>query len=275
MKFLFKSPAIPLKPFVRHYWYFKINITEVPFKQVSFPYGAFELICYLQNPNSMSWTGTEVHFSEPDIFYAGQLTRSFTMSFDKPCVCVGASLYPWVGNLLYNIPANEFTNELLPLDRLESSNNLYEQLMSCENINGLFDQLDKYLLKRLLSKQVDLLICDLAKQIIREPVRDTIRQNFPTINLSRRRIEQRFKENTGLTMGSFARKARFQKAVDLMESQVPANMLTEIGLHAGYYDQSHFISDFKEFSGLSPKQFIRQKSALKDFLKKLVLVEKP
>jgi AraC-like DNA-binding protein len=33
--------------------------------------------------------------------------------------------------------------------------------------------------------------------------------------------------------------------------------LTELALEAGYYDQSHFTNDFKEITGLSPKQFIK------------------
>lgn len=31
--------------------------------------------------------------------------------------------------------------------------------------------------------------------------------------------------------------------------------LTALAYDAGYYDQAHFIKDFKEFVGISPKQF--------------------
>jgi len=31
--------------------------------------------------------------------------------------------------------------------------------------------------------------------------------------------------------------------------------LTEIGYEAGYYDQSHFIREFKSFTNLTPKQY--------------------
>lgn len=272
MKFTKKYPAIALTSFVRHYWYFELDAAEAPFEQLSFPYGAFELICYLENPNTMRWTGSGENFTEPSIFYAGQLTQSFTMSFDKPCKCIGASLYPWAGNLLYNTPANEFTNALVPLDDLEKGNNLYTELMSSQNPQLLFVCLENYLLQKLLSRQVDPLVQDLAMKIIREPVRDILNGHLAGINLSRRRIEQRFIESTGLTLGGFMGKMRFQKAVHLLKKQTTDTSLTIIGLNAGYYDQAHFINDFKTFSGMSPNNFRRQQTALKDFFNTLVLV---
>ena len=58
----------------------------------------------------------------------------------------------------------------------------------------------------------------------------------------------------------------------MFKEQYANSNLTTIGLQAGYYDQAHFISDFKAFAGLSPKDFRCQTTELKDFLKTLVLV---
>ena len=41
MKFLKKYPVTALASFVRYYWYFEIDEDELPFSQLSFPYGAF------------------------------------------------------------------------------------------------------------------------------------------------------------------------------------------------------------------------------------------
>ncbi len=128
-----KYPVVALTPFVRYYWYFEIGDDEVPCSQLSFPYGAFELIYYLENPNAMQWVGAADEFYEPAIFYAGQLTKPFIMSFNKKCKCVGASLYPWcsVFEHLYNIPGGEFTNQLAPLDTLSvktMTGHIYDQL---------------------------------------------------------------------------------------------------------------------------------------------------
>ncbi len=271
MIFQKKYPVAALSHFVRYYWYFEIGEDEVPCSQLSFPYGAFELICYLENPNTMQWVGSESEFFEPAIFYAGQLTKPFIMSFTKKCTCVGASLYPWAGDHLYNIPAGEFTNQLAPLDNLEIDTGIYDQLKFCADKNALFDCLERYLLKKLSKKQNDPLVYSIARQIINNPTRQLLNLKISTLGLSRRRIEQRFINSTGLSMGAFTRKVRFQKAVHLLKEKHAGINLTTIGLQAGYYDQAHFISDFKAFSGLSPKNFRAQTTELKDFLKTLVM----
>jgi len=272
MKFFKKYPVAALSSFVRYYWYFEINEDELPFSQPSYPYGAFELICYLNNPNTMQWVGDDNIFTEPSIFYGGQLTRPFVMSFDKPCECIGASLYPWAGNHLYGIPSNEFTNTLVPLEDIENDNSFYGRLKLCADKNALFNCFESYLLSRLHGKQNDPLVCSIAQQVICNPTREGLARSMDNAGLSRRRIEQRFINATGLSMGTFMRKVRFQKAVHLLNEQPPDLNLTAIGLQAGYFDQAHFINDFKSFTALSPKAFIAQKTELKDFLNTLVLV---
>jgi AraC-like DNA-binding protein len=271
MQFQKKYPAAALTSFVRHYWYFEIDEDELPFSQLSFPYGAFELICYLQNPNAMRWLGSVNDFIEPAIFYAGQLTRPFVMSFSKKCVCVGASLQPWAGNLLYGIPSGEFTNELVPLEELETDNGFYERLKNCTDNEALFNCLEAYLLARLLNQQIDPLIFNIATHIVNNPMRGALTPYITGVGLSRRRIEQRFINATGLSMGLFTRKVRFQKAVYLLKQPYPGLNLNAIGLQVGYYDQSHFIDDFKTFSGMCPGDFVSENTELKGVLQELVL----
>jgi AraC-like DNA-binding protein len=52
----------------------------------------------------------------------------------------------------------------------------------------------------------------------------------------------------------FSKISRLQAALKLI-GQGAFNNLTDLALEAGYYDQAHFIKDFREFTGVSPKQF--------------------
>ena len=70
-------------------------------------------------------------------------------------------------------------------------------------------------------------------------------------------------------MSLYIRKARFQKAVNLLKT-TPNLHLTQAGLQAGYYDQSHFINEFKQFSSVTPGRFIKNNSEIKDVLKMLM-----
>lgn len=44
--------------------------------------------------------------------------------------------------------------------------------------------------------------------------------------------------------------------------------LTEVGYACGFYDQAHFIRVFKEFSAMTPGQYLEQKSRIPGILLK-------
>jgi AraC-like DNA-binding protein len=265
-----RSPAAHLAPFIRYYWYFEIGEDELPIAQMSFPYGSFELICYLENPNLMRWLGDEDGFVEPVTFYAGQLTRPYLMTFNKKCRCLGASLYPWAGSLVYRTPADEFTNQLIPLEALDGNAELHHQLMACNGEDALFDCIEAYLAQKLTGILIDPIACQLAGLIINNPDPGVLTRKLDSFGLSRRRIEQRFIGSTGLTLGMFTRKVRFQRAIQLLGKERNEHNLTSIGLQAGYYDQPHFINEFKAFSGLPPGEFTI--TGLNNFMKTLMMV---
>jgi AraC-like DNA-binding protein len=71
------------------------------------------------------------------------------------------------------------------------------------------------------------------------------------IGLSERQLERRFLARVGVTPKRFATLRRFERAV---ARATTAPSLTAAALDAGYYDQSHFIRDFRRFAGSSPRE---------------------
>lgn len=69
--------------------------------------------------------------------------------------------------------------------------------------------------------------------------------------MSIRNFERKCKERLGMPAKMYARIARFHKAYKIVESK-PAVSWSELIHEVGYYDQAHFIKDFKEFAGLTP-----------------------
>jgi transcriptional regulator GlxA family with amidase domain len=76
-------------------------------------------------------------------------------------------------------------------------------------------------------------------------------------NLSRRQFERAFKEYSGFSPKVFLNLVRFNSVI---KAKTQANnSLTQIAIDCGYFDQSHFIHDFKTFSGYTPKEYFNQK----------------
>lgn len=69
--------------------------------------------------------------------------------------------------------------------------------------------------------------------------------------MSIRNFERKCKERLGMPAKMYARIARFFKAYKILESR-PIIAWADLAYEVGYYDQTHFIKDFKEFAGLTP-----------------------
>jgi AraC-like DNA-binding protein len=98
-------------------------------------------------------------------------------------------------------------------------------------------------------------------------VRDAAR----SVGVSKRHLIQLFSTEVGVTPKLFCRLLRFQRARVLAEqfesigadraerTKVPSVLdWSDLAAACGYFDQSHLINDFEEFSGLSPTQYLRQ-----------------
>jgi transcriptional regulator GlxA family with amidase domain len=76
------------------------------------------------------------------------------------------------------------------------------------------------------------------------------------LSLSERQLERTFRQQTGLTPRQFTRLIRFRQVVHLLHQ--PTLSLTDVAYQAGYYDQAHFIHDFRAFAGLTPRDYRRE-----------------
>jgi len=70
--------------------------------------------------------------------------------------------------------------------------------------------------------------------------------------VSIRTVDRLFREHLGVRPKTFARIARFQNAITLLKKD-PGCTLADVAVRCGYYDQSHFVHDFRRFAGAAPK----------------------
>ena len=82
--------------------------------------------------------------------------------------------------------------------------------------------------------------------------------------LSSRRLRKLFSEQTGFSPGYFKKLSRFNSATKQLEKE-DFDKLSDVAFDNKYYDQAHFIKDFRHFSGLSPKDFLKQKADSSEF----------
>ena len=73
------------------------------------------------------------------------------------------------------------------------------------------------------------------------------------LNLSAGYISTCFKKHMGMTIMSYAKKIRIDRAKVLLLTSTES--ILEIGLTLGFHDQSHFSKVFKEYTNMTPSQY--------------------
>ena len=71
---------------------------------------------------------------------------------------------------------------------------------------------------------------------------------------SHTRFIQLFREQVGLTPKLFARIQRFNALIARVENGLAVNW-AELAADCGYFDQAHLIRDFRQFAGVTPREF--------------------
>src|SRR5690606_31231500 len=74
------------------------------------------------------------------------------------------------------------------------------------------------------------------------------------VNINRRQLERKFTSAIGLSPKQLAKTIRLQSALKMLLSK-RFTSFTALAHAGAYYDQAHFIKDFREFTGLTPKEF--------------------
>jgi transcriptional regulator GlxA family with amidase domain len=86
----------------------------------------------------------------------------------------------------------------------------------------------------------------------------SIRNIAKSVNLSPRRLAELFKAEMGVSPTQYLRSLRMQKAQALLESSFLT--VKEVSFQSGFRDVSHFVRDFKQRYGMTPREFRSERS---------------
>ena len=169
----------------------------------------------------------------------------------------GVRLFPHAINQLLKMPASEGINHVFDFTVLfkQDGENLADQVYNAKTAAERVALVSGFLTKKSTPNKPDPLEY-LAKQVIEQAGRVDISNMQQQSNLSVKQFERRFKAIAGFTPKYFARIARFQ-GVRTKYCSGRFESLTELAYSCNYYDQSHFIREFKEFSGVQPLHYLR------------------
>jgi AraC-like DNA-binding protein len=157
---------------------------------------------------------------------------------------------------LLRMPLDEFANETMDLDavlgRRAGVDSLHEQLIVAANDQQRIRLVEHFLLSQIRDFRPDPLVSAATALIERTRAMMRVDALAREVGLSQSALERRFRRLVGSSPRKFASLVRLQNVIRLRDAGLD---LTAIAHTAGYCDQSHFIKDFKRFTGQAPRAF--------------------
>ena len=94
-----------------------------------------------------------------------------------------------------------------------------------------------------------------ALRFLKQP-NASVKECAKAASVSERHLSQVFREQVGLSPKAWCRVQRFQTAIRHLHGGLEVSWV-DLALRCGYYDQAHFINDFRAFSGINPTTYSR------------------
>lgn len=118
--------------------------------------------------------------------------------------------------------------------------------------------IQQYLFKALANVKEDLRITHCLKQVQLSGGQVSAGRLVGETGLSQRHLSRKFQEHVGLSPKEYLRVSRFIRSLNDLQ-RYPVLSLTEVAYKSGYYDQAHFIRDYKDYTGATPRQLLQAK----------------
>jgi AraC-like DNA-binding protein len=189
---------------------------------------------------------------------SGARTNCFVIDTVQEERVFGIQFQPGGAFPFFRVPASEMENESIALADLwpHAAKEIWERLLAAPSIRDMFRFAEQYLLAQAVRPlEFHPAVAFARRQFCAGPHHVSVASVLGAIGLSQRRFIQLFHEQIGLTPKAFCRVRRFQRILETIHGAREVDWI-DVALDCGYYDQAHFIHDFRAFSGLTPSEYL-------------------
>lgn len=133
---------------------------------------------------------------------------------------------------------------------------LCEAMYEAPDVTGMIQVVEQFLHEKIKQRrQPHIPSLEYALRYIQSGQTYSVKDILEQVYLSERTMQRHFLAQLGMPPKQYARICRFNAVRNRLE-QMPQTNWLDVVYTFGYHDQSHFIKEFKEFSGKTPGQYI-------------------
>lgn len=199
-------------------------------------------------------TGLVFNLEDKTSWIYGQLNTWHDLTLSGNINLIVVVFHPYGAYHLWGVPAMELSDRFLPAEEVVSTQ--FNEVLLKANLQERILLLDNFLLKQ-LDKSIapDPLIMQAVRQIATHDGMLPLPPLLQTLKVSERTLERKFKLHTGISPKHFSGIIRLNASAKRMQRMKAEDRLTGIAYESGYFDQAHFIKEFKKYTGITPQQY--------------------
>jgi AraC-like DNA-binding protein len=252
------APGPPINEFVDYFWLFDGG--QTPRKERIVPSGTTELVINLRDDeiriHNRAQSKQYKRFSGAVL--SGPYASTFVVDAMQHESMLGVHFKPGGAFPFLDAIASELTDAHVDLADLwgRSGLELRERLCVVSTHQERFQIMEGVLTDRLRrSRKGHHVVATALNAFGPYGTRASVRDVARDVGICQRRFSKVFAAHVGLTPKVFCRVLRFQR-VRTLADQIEKLDWAQIASTCGYFDQSHLINDFHEFSGVSPTEYL-------------------
>lgn len=253
MVFNFQLPPRDLLPFIKGYLEADSRKLSHAGEHMLFPNGYSGIFF---NFGGIGKVVLEKEYVTPPVSIFGQIDRHFKVVHHPGFYSLGVLLKPTLLSRFLRMDMTELTNSAFD-GRLARKDLqvLHVRLEEAGSTKARIDILNSYFRREFGELAQEPGIANPAIQLIHEQPNMPVRKIADYLNISERFLEKQFSQAVGLSPKTYSLIIRFKNAEKQL-SDISSSRWSLLDLANDYYDQNHFIKDFKRFTGHTPSDYL-------------------
>lgn len=256
MHFQFVKPSGFLCQYIKHYWILEAEDSDGEVCERVIPTGNIELMFHYKKTFVIKTAGQTS--KQPRSLVSGISSNFSDVTTCGESGVIAVTFYPHGASHFLSFPLSEIENASIDLSDVFNSKvkEVEEQVCTVNSLVERIGIIERFLLK--CFKPVnnnDLLLIKKGVALINQS-KGQINASELSVKLlyTNKSLERKFSALLGKTPKQFIRIVRFQGVIQSFSNQ-RNKYLTQLAYENGYFDQAHFVKDFKALSGYTPKEF--------------------
>ncbi|HTN36135.1 MAG TPA: helix-turn-helix domain-containing protein [Arachidicoccus sp.] len=256
MQTMLYMPHFALRPYIQIYMHSNVGGEGQRMELDLFPVG-HSVMTFILNENHFLHNTTLNKYFNVRFNFTGQLNHYHHL-ITSPASMIYVMFKPFGAFRLLGIPQHLLVNECVLVSDILGGviNDLCQQMEDrAHSPKDVISLLEQWLLKQLKKSEKPQTerIALACQNIIFSGGNLPINELYRLTNMSKSSLEQHFKEQVGLSLKTFSRVIRFNRVNKFLIASATKDW-QELVYRYGYFDQAHFIHEFKHFFGYSPSQ---------------------